>query len=457
MKIIVYFFLLSLFISCSTTPVETSFIQERSLASSTEKSCLEITKELLDQKAYVDTNIKFAEKYSNFEAILKDPQDYFEKIKGRFIAQKALTPNDPYRFDFSEYGIPVIKELRSQIDLKEEDYLKNIEQLKNADEKTLAPAWFKTRFPNLFARKKLLQDQELGLKYLSEVKMELDSYLEAQFIDYRALQEISFFYSRMAGVFDEKKLNIRDRIMLAIDRHLQGYNKLSIEEEYSLYKERQFKVFHKNSPVAGFIKAEDMFEKAFADQDEFKILSLPTPEHLGPDIFMRLLAHDIYINGISLNPAAADGFVRPSGDFWLHDLRHASAIYEERLRYMEKYDFSEGQYAQLQKRMDRWKMELDAERKKIDNKELKYAIGFFMFNFHHDRGIPMVPSSYSRKKVDYVPYLLYAMLRVSKQPTGFKKPHKTLTEAYDWLQDFWLKRLNEEMEIVENPGRVDDF
>lgn len=455
MKTILYFLLLSLFISCSTAPVD-STVQERTLAS-IEKSCLEITKELLDQKAYVDTNLKFSEKYPNFEAILKDPKDYFESIKVRFIAQKALTPNDPYRFDFSEYGMPVIKELRIQLDIKEGEFIADIDRLKLADENSMAPEWFKASFPQLFAKKKLLEDQQLGLKYLEEVKLELDSYLKHQAIDYRALQEISFFYSRMAGMFDEKKLNIRDRIMLAIDRHLQGYNKLTVEEEYSLYKERNFKVFHKHSPVEGFIKAEDLFERAFADQDEFKILSLPTPEHLGPDIFMRLLAHDIYINGISLNPAAADGFVRPSGDFWLHDLRHSSAVYEERLRYMNKYDLSEGQYEQLQKRMDRWKIELDAERKKIENKELKYAIGFFMFNFHHDRGIPMVPSSYLRKKADYVPYLLYAMLKVSKQHVGFKKPHKTLTEAYDWLQDFWLKRLHEEMEIVKNSGPYHDL
>lgn len=455
MKTILYFLLLSLFISCSTAPVGTP-IQDRAVAS-LDKSCLDIAKELLDEKAYVETNVKFAQKYSSFEAILKDPKDYFDNVKARFVAQKALTPNDPYRFDFSEYGIPVIKELRAQLDLKEEEFVKNLEQLKTIDENSLAPLWVKDHFPKFFSKKKMIQDQELGLKYLEEVKVELDSYLGAKSIDYKALQEISFFYSRMAGMFDEKKLNIRDRIMLVIDRHLQGYNKLTIEEEYSLYKERNFRVFHKDSPVAGFIKAQDLFEKDFADQDEFKILSLPTPEHLGPDIFMRLLAHDIYINGISLNPAAADGFVRPSGDFWLHDLRHSSAIYEERLRYMDKYDLSEVQYAQLQKRMDRWKLELDGERKKIEDKELRYAIGFFMFNFHHDRGIPMVPSSYLRKKVDSVPYLLYAMLKVSKQPIGFKKPHKTMTEAYAWLQDFWLKRLNEEMEIVKNSEPYHDI
>lgn len=441
-------FILTL-ISCSTPQLKIEDT-ERVIASATETPCQELVRSLLDQKAFEATNIKFAQKYPNFEAMLKNPGDYFEEMKLRFALQKKLTPNDPYRFDFSEYGIPVIKELRNQITEKEDEFVKNLDLLKTAHEDSTVPEWIKNKFPILFSRPKQIKDQELGLKYLREVKAELDSYLAKDSIDYKSLQEISFFYSRASGAFDEKKLNLRDRMMLVIDRHLQGYNKLTIEQEYTEYQNRTFKVFHKDSPVDGFINAQAPFENAFADNDELIMLSLPTPEHLGPDIFMRLMPYNIYINGISLNPAAADGFVRPSGDFWLHDLRHASAIYEKRLRYMDKYQISEEAFSKLQLRMDRWKMELDEERKKIENKELRYAIGFFMFNHHHDRGFPMVPSTYLNNDKENISYLLYTMLKVSNQPTGFKRPRQTLDEAYSWLQDFWLKRLDEEMEIINS-------
>jgi len=80
---------------------------------------------------------------------------------------------------------------------------------------------------------------------------------------------------------------------------------------------------------------------------------------------------------------------------------------------------------------DRWKVELDAERSQIVDKELRAAIGFFMFNFHHDRGYPLVPSSYeSSEALNHVPKLLYGMLVASGQPVGFSHPSSTLARAW---------------------------
>tara|TARA_R110000868_G_scaffold16687_14_gene74235 strand:- start:1956 stop:3599 length:1644 start_codon:yes stop_codon:yes gene_type:complete len=377
-------------------------------------------------------------------------------MRKRFDAQKQLTPDDPYRFDFTDLGLPVVKALREQLPQKRQEFEQAIKLIREQTRSSFRPNWAKRMFPNLVGKQKSIQRYKLALKYLDELEAELDGYIGANFIDYKSIQEVGYFFSRISGVFDTKKLNLRDRIMLSIDRYLQGYKAISVEEEYELYKARNFSVFQKESPVDGFRDAHKSFEEAFFNKDKFELASIPTAEHLGPDIFMKLLPNNIYIQGISLNPAAADGFVRPGGDFWLHDIRHSSAIFKKKIDYENLHGINEERASVMMRKMDRWKVELDEERSKIESKELRYAIGFFMFNFHHDRGFPMVPSSYLKESLDKVPYLLYAMLKVSDQHLGFENPHATLTEAYSWLKKFWRARLEEE-QIVFKLTTADQF
>jgi hypothetical protein len=79
---------------------------------------------------------------------------------------------------------------------------------------------------------------------------------------------------------------------------------------------------------------------------------------------------------------------------------------------------------------------------------MRYAIGFIQFNYHHDRGLPLVPSSYLPEKIDDVPRLLYMMLKASGQQTGFDNPKETMQEAYTWLRNFWMERLPEEKSLL---------
>lgn len=455
MKNLILIVLFTLLSSCSTN-LQKNYSGRSIAAVSSSRNCRSVVGLFLETRAYRITNEKMSNKYTNLKEVLEDPKKFMDDLKGKFAKQKLLTPNDPYRFDFSDYGLPVVKQLSDQISEKEEAFIKRLELLENTKASKYAPNWAKKIFPNLVGKRKAIRDQKLALKYLREVDTELKSYLKNGSIDYRSLQEVGYFYSRIVGVFDAKKLNVRDRIMLAIDRHLQGYKVISVSEEYDLYKKRQFTVFQKESPVDGFQESHHSFDDAFFNKDKFEMASLPIADHLGPDIFMRLLAHDIYLQGISLNPAAADGFVRPGGDFWLHDIRHSSAIFHKKKEYEQLHSITEEQAEVLSHKMDKWKIELDEERRSVPSKELRYAIGFFMFNHHHDRGVPMVPSSYLKENLDHVPYLLYAMLKISNQPLGFKNPHKTMTEAYAWLRDFWLKRLTEEYGVF-NQKTVKEF
>ena len=103
---------------------------------------------------------------------------------------------------------------------------------------------------------------------------------------------------------------------------------------------------------------------------------------------------------------------------------------------------NDAQVQKLEKRIDLWKTELDAARAAIPDKQLRWAIGFVMFNYHHDRGFPMVPSSYTSDEATHqVPQLLYMMLKLSNQPVGFDKPQATLAKAQEWLNAFWAQRL----------------
>jgi hypothetical protein len=76
------------------------------------------------------------------------------------------------------------------------------------------------------------------------------------------------------------------------------------------------------------------------------------------------------------------------------------------------------------------------------------------FNFHHDRGHLMVPSNYLKDGAGPVPRALYAALRLSGQGEvyGVGKDMPNLDVAHAWLQNFWLARLDQELEILgHNP------
>lgn len=390
--------------------------------------------------AYQAVNERLSKKYPILKDVLQDPEIFIKNIEGRFAAQKLLTPERPYGFDYSEIGLPALEKMASELKLKINEFSVSIAEL---EAKTGVFSFLKAPF-----RSKKIADYEIAVEYLKEVEAEIGSYLQNGAVDYQNLYEISYFYSRAIGHFDLRTMNLRDKLMLYIDRYLQGYKQLKITEEYQLFKERKFSVFQKQSPVEGFEQASLTFEQAFFNQDKIEMMVLPTTEELGPDIFSRLVSYNIFPISMTSVPVAADGFVRPGGDFWMHDIRHSSAIFAGRKDYEALHQLTEAQVMELRAKSDLWKSELDQARKTIVDKELRYAVGFFMFNFHHDRGYPLLPSSYIDDHVNHVPFLLYYMLKISKQPLGFKNPQKTMNTAYDWLQDFWLKRLEQEKAII---------
>ena len=395
-------------------------------------------------------NLRQAKKNPVLMDLMSDPRAFKKNLEARFEKQKALTPEDPYSFEFGDYGVPVLEDLDVALDeelalLKE----KSGASLRGTGQKTglmaAAGALFSALNPFTHSRNKKL---ETGIEYLNDLKSEVSDHLEQDSISYKRLNELSYFSARALGHFDREDMSFFDRNFLRVDRHLLGHKSDSIDTEYARYKDNDYKLFQKSAGDRGIRLAESGFVEAISNPDKFEVATLPVARSLGPGIFMQLLPHDIFLLGVSKEPEAADGFNRPGADFYLHDARHASSIFTKRKIYEQTHNLSDAQKEKLEVKQSVWKKEMIAAKKKIESKELRYAIGFLSFNHHHDRGIPQLPSSFIAEEHGGVAEWLYFALDKSGQPTGFEKPKETINEAYGWLRDFWLERLPQEEEIL---------
>lgn len=407
------------------------------------------------QRAIYDkANLKQAEQHDILAKVLHDPRAYKKELQSRFEAQKAVTPQDPYQFEFGDYGVPVLKDIEVQLDGEIEKLHEKMGLTpKSSAEATGIKAAF-AAIGDLFNPFHWMADKnyEVGLKFLQELKADIAGHVKDGSVSYRRLQELASYSATALGHFDDEDLNLRDRSMLVIDRHLLGKESGNIAEEYRRYKDNDFKIFRKEAGDSGIRLAQDTFVHDFFDPNELKLVSLPVARSLGPGVFMQMLPHDMFLMGVSPDPAAADGFNRPGGDFFLHDMRHSSSIYTKRKIYEREHHLNDAQKEKLEVMQSVWKDEMKEAKKAIEDKELRYAIGFLSFNHHHDRGIPELPSSFLSEDHGGVANKLYTALEISGQPIGFQHPKETLKKAYDWLQEFWLQRLPQEEAILGGPS-----
>jgi hypothetical protein len=390
------------------------------------------------------TNERLAAHYPSLAFALRDPEAFMAQMRGRFELQKKKTPETPHRFDISDFGMPLVKELRSAIANK----ITAVEGLKPSEQKTLA------------------------LAHLRELQGELDTQIRSGKLDYQTLQELGYFVSRALGHFDVRTLNLRDRLALEVDRGMQGHKHESIKEELARYRERRFDVFQARSNVGAFDKVQDSFEAAFFDKNELHFFYIPSTIELDRDIFMRLAMHPIFLGGVAEKPIPADGFVRPGYDFWLHDVRHASLIWSEFQHYAKANDLSPAQQTQLRGQYDVWMEELDAAIAKLPARQAE-AVTFFKFNYCHERGILPLPSSFTDKAPRlfsslreplFMTNLNFRVLKLTDQApkfTSFLGSESTFREAYLFLQRFFADKLPAEEAIagkkVHNPSLPSNY
>jgi len=388
-------------------------------------------------------NRQLAKKYPELAPILKSPTRFTKTMEARFAAQKKLTPRSPLTFDFSELGMPVARTMAGKLDKKISEHQRAITKMRDKMPKNRARL---LRRRNLGKR---IAERQKGIEYLKELKAELAGVGAKGKVSYQQIVELAYFYSRAVGHFDRTKINLRDRLLLPADSKIQGYKQLSIEKELAMYRGRQFSLFQNKSAYKGVERFAKPFENAFTGSGgKLGLLVIPTTLELGTDIFLRLLGHDIFILGVTDQPIAADGFVRPGGEFWMHDMRHSTSVFGKGETYLKNNRVAPAKRQKLQERMDKWNLELTKAVAQVPDKQLRSAIKLFVFNYHHDRGLPMVPSSYTGRSPGPTHMFLYRMLRISKQRRGYKNPGRTFKQAYTWLQDFWLPKLGEERALL---------
>lgn len=391
------------------------------------------------QAAYRAANQALVGKYPTLDKVLADPDKFMADIKRRFAAQRQLDPKHPYRFAFGDYGVPVMK---SWIPMLQAEIAKVEGQLA-------------ARGPWTPWRAGSVAERQQTVAHLKDLQAEVQRHLASGKIDYQRLLELGFFVSRAMGRDDLGKLNWRDRAMLVVDRVLQGHRDSTIAAERARFKAGEMKVFEAGSPVAGFKAAQAPFERAYLNPEKLEMITLPSSEELGTDVFMRLSNHNIFLVGVTQQPIAADGFVRPSADFWLHDVRHNSAIFDKHKAYEARHGLTPATAERLSKQIDVWRQELAAAEAQLPDPELARAVRFFSFNFHHDRGYPMVPSSFTHgpENPESIARLLYRTLKLANQRMEddinvFAAPRATIHKAYEFLHGFWSARLPQERALL---------
>lgn len=386
------------------------------------------------QHAYQAANRKLVGKYPTLDVVLKDPDAFIATMKARFEAQKKLTPATPYKFDFSEYGMPVVKTWVADLEGEVAKVTAVAAKLKPG---TAAHA-----------------EAQQVLAHLGDLQKEVAGHIKAGKIDYQRMQELAYYLPGAMGRYDKAALPLRDRVLLKADEVLMGDKVVPIAEERARFARNQVSIWDGPARVKAMTAAEPLYSRNFMNPNQLEMLVLPTNEPLGREVFMRLQGYDIYLAGVTKDPIAADGFVRPSRIFRLHDDRHNSLIHAYHKRYQAENKLSPAQYEKMLKQMDVWREDLKAATKDIPDPELKSAVKFWEFNFHHDRGFQMVPSSFlpETQVKGHVPMALYVMGLLSGQKetimAGFSKPKRTMDKAYSWLRTFWMERLPAEKAII---------
>lgn len=400
------------------------------------KPAVRVATEAEGRAAYEAANKRLAGKYPTLDKVVTDPDKFVAEARARFAAQKAIDPKNAYRFDFSDYGIPVLKQWLPMLDAE----IAKVES--NIANRGAWQVWGKT-------------ERTETLAHLKDIRGAVQKHLTEGKVDYQRMLELGYYSTRAMGRFDLNQLNLRDKAMLMVDRAMQGYRHAPIDAERRAFKAGEMTVFDAMSPVEGFRWSMAKFEQAYLNPKKLEMITLPTSEELGTDAFMRLANHPIYLVGVTQQPVAADGFIRPSADFWLHDIRHNSAIFSTHEAYKKQHSVTPETAKKLSKQIDVWREELLAARKELKDPELKKAIRFFDFNYHHDRGYPMVPSSYTHAPKDPtgIALILHRTLRLAGQKPGggtsdFANPKPTLKKAFDWLHTFWAARLPQEKALL---------
>lgn len=439
MRLIYLIFITSL-LSCSHLSPTTSAKREIS----SEENCYLTLQKFFqaNKKSELEGNLeikamekKLAADFPSLAMVLQDRDQFMKEMRSRFNKQKLITPENPHQFDFTELGLPALSVMSKGL----------------IDQKVALEILIDEMEKGQVSKHHKIDDLKILFDIVSEVESEILGYKNAGKISYYETLRLSNHYARVAGYYHTISHDLRQKAMIGYDRYLEGFKPLPLEEEYKLYKEKRFFVFQEDreSGIKGYRKAQPLFENAILDKNELKIIVIPTGEYINRDFLNFMFSrHSIYIGGLAEVPIQADGFFRPAGDFWYHDLRHESAKFYEKYLYVTKNKIPYEKMDRLNHQNDVWMLELKKEMEKITDPDFREAVELTSFNFHHDSGYPMIPSVFKEQFNRFKVAAFYLSLKVGGEKP-FKNPHKHLPEAEKFLRKFWEKRLDRENQLLK--------
>lgn len=405
-----------------------------------------------DDYAQVSDHIqKLMKRYPELAVVLKDPAGFKAEMNQRFLAAKLKDPKHSLSFDFSEVGMPTIEEMRKMLPgkLKELDEMK-AKLAKDGARAFWTPPLINRPIPIPFRRSrglKMAGEIDTSQEYLRAILKELDDISAAGKVNYDQMLELSLYFSRATGYFDRYNLGYRFKFFATSEDKLQGYHDLPIEEEFKLYKNREFFLFQKDSANKSTRVGAHILEESFAKQDELESVLIPTPLSLNLDVFYHLQPHYLYPLGVTDVPVGADGVMRQSGLFYAHDMGHSGIMLSAMKPYFEGIPVAK--VPAVKKKMERWYEEYLKALNAVEDKQLRHAIRHLAFNIHHERGYPLAPSTYAIvERPPLTSYVLFYLFDRSEQTPGMGRfSFMKIPKAWKWLNDFWAARKAEEAEF----------
>jgi hypothetical protein len=430
------------FASSVTQCVEAKLTQDGSALRVASHSFIDLAQLERTEQALNDRLVK---RFPSLAIVLRDPDQFFATMEARFNERKRLHPDDPYGFDYSEVGMPLVRDMKHNLELK----ITELERILNDKKQATTLGRLSPKL-----RKYSTKELQIALKYLADLSKEAEAYVEQGSVSYEKLIHFSSFYGRAVGHFDQRNSTLFQRNFLKVDHRLGGYKQLPIDEEYAMYRKRDFNIFQKGVSFTEHAGSRKLYEEAVFDQQKLRTVMVPTNAELDYDVLQRLMSREkINLLGVTYEPILAEGFLRPAGPFWHHDVRHEAAKYYEKTVYLEKHpgisDHPE-RLTLLNLLMDQWYFDLFNEMNQIQDKNLREAVKLLVFNHNHDLGYPFAPSDFLNWKPDLSIYLLYFSIRASGQKSvaQYGRPFESVKRARQWLRDFWEKRAPQEAEFL---------
>ena len=306
------------------------------------------------------------------------------------------------------------------------------------------------RFIKIRALKSRVTERKKAVSYARELLTEIQETRKTNY-PYIEVIEVSYYSTRLLGHFDFANLSAFQKLTNWVDKAVNGFMQKSIDTEHRYYLTRTSPVYQNHPAGQQFGPSAKPFRDAFEDRTKLSYIVIPTNACLEDDIFQRLMPIEVHFFGMSDIPILADGFNRPGGMFWMHDVRHESVKYYKKFLYAKRHHLTEEQQYVMDQMSEKWFVELEQARNSVTDPELFAAIRLYNFNFHHDQGNPFIPSEFLVKRGKLVITSLFFQELLAGQEFGFKD-FRLLSPAEKWLEAFWLTKTVEENRTLAQFG-----